>query len=112
MKLILTLLLLTVGSAGAGASTLKGKSQTHKLYAAVLTLKDGNPVQGRVRFGAGKKAEFKAHDGTTVNIRVRSICATGGDNKLDDCWPKLAVEMDDLSSRTGTLEIVPPPKKK
>ena len=74
-------------------------------------MKDGNPVQGAVRFGIGKKAEFKAHDGTTVNIRVRPICATGTDGKLDDCWPKLAIEMDDLSSRTGALEIVPPPKK-
>jgi hypothetical protein len=100
--LILAVLIMTAPAHGV---VLKGKALIHQRFPAILKLDNGNPVKGMVRFGGGKKAKFRAHDGTEVDIRVRAICAPSPESKIDDCWPNLQVEMDDLSSRIGVLKV-------
>jgi hypothetical protein len=96
--------LLAAPSLSSGAE-LKGKSLDSSTYKAELELKDGNPIQGKVRFRRGKRAVFTAHDGTDVDLRIRAICAVGLADRVDTCWPNLAVELDDLSGRGGNLKI-------
>lgn len=86
--------------------SLKGKPLNHQKFSAELALDKGKPVKGSVRFRKGKQASFRAYDGTEVPIRIRPLCAAGPHEEVDSCWPKLLVEMDDLSSRSGTLVIL------
>lgn len=111
MKVYILASVLIFGHAASAAQN-NGKTLNNKKYAAELTLDQGTPVKGSVRFGIGKKAVFRAYDGTEVDIRIRAICAHGSQSEVSTCWPNLSVEMDDLSSRTGKLQIVPPPAKK
>lgn len=106
MARLLLLISVLAGTAAASAAQLKGKSLINHKFNAELTLDKGQPVKGSVRFGKGKKASFRAYNGTEVQIRIRPICATGPSEKVDDCWPNLSIEMDDLSSRTGSLKIL------
>jgi len=108
MKLFILASLFILGHAASAAQN-NGKSLTNKKYAAELTLDQGNPVKGSVRFGSGKKAVFRAYNGAEVDIRIRAICAHGSQGEVSTCWPDLSVEMDDLTSRTGKLQILPPP---
>lgn len=109
-SILVTVLVLTGWA--ANAAQLKGKSLNNVKMPAELHLDKGQPIKGSVRFGKGKKASFRAHDGTEVAIRVRPICAHGAIDKVDECWPNLSIELDDLSSRTGTLKIFEEQKKK
>lgn len=96
---------LATGSPLGHAAEHQGRPLNDKKFAAELHLDNGKPIKGRILFKRSKKAVFTAYDGTEVAVRVRPICAHGPDAVLDSCWPKLAVELDDLSSRSGNLIV-------
>lgn len=87
------------------AAQLKGKKLNDKVHVAELTLENGKPIDGRVTFKKDKKAVFRAHNGTEVEIRIRPICAHGPQAEVESCWPNLAVELNDLSMRSGNLKV-------
>jgi hypothetical protein len=105
---------MSLSSCFAHAAQLKGNSLTNQKFSAILDIEKGKPVKGKVKFKVGKKAVFRAYDGTEVQLRIRPICAQGANSELETCWPDLAIEMDDLTARSGTLKILeqPPAKKK
>lgn len=98
--------MLTLALPSAPAAQLKGKSLSGEKYQAELALENGKPIKGKVTFKKGQKALFKAYDGTEVAIRVRPICAHGANAEVESCWPNLAVELDDLTMRSGNLKIL------
>ncbi|NJL25484.1 MAG: hypothetical protein HC902_10140 [Calothrix sp. SM1_5_4] len=104
--ILMTLLLAFAQPRLAVAATYKGKKLDYDKFKAELQLENGAIVKGRVKFTKGRKAIFTAAHGADVAIRIRSICVQGPEDKLDDCWPKLKIELDDLSTRTGILTIL------
>jgi hypothetical protein len=106
MKRLFVLTIFMMSFSGLSqAAQLKGKSLSGARYKAELALKSHSPIQGKVKFRAGKKAVFTAYDGTEVDLRVRPICAATREENLDGCWPNLMVDVDDGSARTGELRI-------
>src|SRR5690349_4809108 len=89
----------------ASGANLKGKSMNGERFAAELTLQGGSPVKGKVKFRTGKKLTFIAHNGVSLDLRIRPICADTAQENMDSCWPNLKIDADDGSARTGALKI-------
>lgn len=108
----MTYILVVALAALAHAAELKGKKMNDKVHRAELVLENGKPVEGRVTFKKDKKAVFRAYNGVEVDIRIRPICAHGPSAEIESCWPNLAVELNDLTMRSGNLKVGEPWKEK
>jgi hypothetical protein len=103
MKRVMSLMVLFTFTLLGHAAQLKGKPMNGSRFKGELTLQGGSPVKGKVKFRSGKKLTFTAHNGTELELRIRPICADTREENMDACWPKLKIDVDDGSSRTGEL---------
>lgn len=65
----------------------------------------GTEYDGTVKFKFGRKATFSPDEGDDFDIKVRLICADGTEDDLDDCWPRLKIETNEMDDVDGILRV-------
>lgn len=99
-------ILLMISPAIAEAARYQGKPLAFEQFSATLELDNGRLIEGKVTFKEKRNATLVSLKGQATNLTIKPECAKGPELDVDECWPRLKVDIDDKKNpRTGTLRI-------